>query len=53
VAGLLREMTSRGKLSERATGPEHGRPDSENPPQNIPVTAEVSRECFGESGASV
>jgi PST family polysaccharide transporter len=53
VAGLLREMTSRGERSESAPSSEHEPPDSVNSPKVILETGEISRECFDESGKSV
>jgi O-antigen/teichoic acid export membrane protein len=48
VAGLLREMTSRGKRSEPA-------PDSERetPEKDVLATPKISRECFNGGGMSV
>jgi hypothetical protein len=45
VAGLLREMTSRGKSTT-----EGERSLAENPSQDVAATAVIAKECFSESG---
>ena len=50
VAGLLREMTSRGKSAKPAPTTEDERSPAENPSQDVAATAVIAKECFSESG---
>jgi len=53
VAGLLREMTSRGKGSHAEPGSERCTPDPETSPKDMLAPAEISRECVNKSGTSI